>query len=55
MSDKFESAKETKVKDETVTDKSAHERVERVADKAAEKSSKTAKDFDKDNSKIFNK
>jgi hypothetical protein len=55
MADQFENAKETKVKDETVTDKSPGERVEHVADKAAGKGSKTVKEYDKENSNLFTK
>jgi hypothetical protein len=47
MPEQFENPEATKLEDETVSDASAEKRIERVAEKAAEKSSKTEKNFDK--------
>ena len=55
MPDQFGNVEETKVKDETVTDQSAKEKIDHVADKAAVKGSKTVKDYDKENSNLFTK
>jgi hypothetical protein len=52
MPEQFENPEETKVEDETVSDTSAKVRIDRVADKAASKPSKTEQKYDKDN-KIF--
>jgi len=52
MPEQFENQEETKLEDETVSHPSAQERIDRVADKAATKPSKTVKKFEKDE-KIF--
>jgi hypothetical protein len=54
MSKQFENSETTKLEDETVLDASTEQRVEHVAEKAAEKSSKTEKAYDKDHS-LFTK
>ena len=46
MPEQFENPEETKVEDETVSDASAQKRIERVAEKAAEKSSHTEQRYD---------
>jgi len=52
MPDQFENPEEIKVEDETDTDATANKRIERVAEKAAEKSSKTAQNYDKEHTII---
>jgi hypothetical protein len=52
MPKQFENPVETKLEDETVSDASAQKRIDRVAEKAAEKPAKTVKKFEKDE-KIF--
>ena len=47
MPEQFENPEETKLEDETVSDATAKERIERVAEKAAEKSTHTVQTFDK--------
>ena len=54
MPEQFENLEATKLEDETVSDASAKKRIEHVAEKAAEKASKTEKDYDKDHS-LFTK
>ena len=54
MPEQFENSEATKLEDETVSDASAEKRIERVADKAAEKSTKTEQRYDRDHS-IFSK
>jgi hypothetical protein len=46
MAKQFENPQETKLEDETVSDETAQEKIERVADKAAAKSSKVEQKFD---------
>jgi hypothetical protein len=48
----FENPEATKLEDETVLDATAEQRIERVAEKAAEKSTHTVQKFDK-NHKII--
>ena len=48
MPDQFENPKVTKVEDETVSDAAANKRIERVAEKAAEKASRTEQHYDQD-------
>jgi len=48
MPEQFENPEVTKIEDETVSDATAKKRVERVAEKAAEKSSRTERDYDQD-------
>jgi hypothetical protein len=55
MAEQFENPQTTKVKDVTVSDLSPQKRIDRVADKAAEKPAKTEQRFDKDNSQLFSK
>jgi hypothetical protein len=55
MQTQFENPQEAKLKEETVTNDSTQKRVDRVAEKAAEKSSKAEQHFDKDNSNLFSK
>jgi hypothetical protein len=47
MPKQFENSEVTKLEDETVSDATAQKRIERVAEKAAEKSSRTAQDYDR--------
>ncbi len=54
MTEQFENLGATKLEDETVSDASAEKRVEHVAEKAAEKASKTENNYDKDHS-LFTK
>ncbi len=54
MAEQFENPEPTKSVDGTVSDASAEERIKRVAEKAAEKASKTEQRFDKDHD-IFSK
>ena len=54
MSEQFENTEATKLKDETISDATAEKRIERVADKAAEKSSQTEQRYDSDHN-IFSK
>jgi hypothetical protein len=46
MSKQFENAEATKLENETVTDATAEKKINRVAEKAAEKASKTVKEYD---------
>jgi hypothetical protein len=54
MPEQFENQEATKLEDKTVSDASAQERINRVAEKAAEKASKTEQRYDKDHN-IFSK
>ena len=54
MSEQFENSEVTKLEDETVSGATAEKRVERVAEKAAEKSTKAEQRYDKDHN-IFSK
>jgi hypothetical protein len=54
MPEQFENPNVTKVEDETVSDPAAETRIDRVAEKAAEKSTKTVQQHDKDRT-IFSK
>ena len=54
MPEQFENSEATKLEDETVSDATAEKRIERVADKAAEKSTKTEQRYDRDHN-IFSK
>ena len=54
MPDQFENPEATKLEDETVSDATAEKRIERVADKAAEQSTKSEQHYDGDHS-IFSK
>jgi hypothetical protein len=52
MPEQFENPQATKLEDETVTDATADKKIQRVAEKAAEKSSKTEQKYDKDHTII---
>jgi hypothetical protein len=54
MPEQFENPEATKLEDKTVSDASAQERINRVAEKAAERASKTEQRYDKDHN-IFSK
>jgi hypothetical protein len=54
MPEQFENQEATKLEDKTVSDASAQERINRVAEKAAERASKTEQRYDKDHN-IFSK
>jgi uncharacterized protein (UPF0147 family) len=47
MPEQFENPETTKLEDETVSDATAKKRIDRVAEKAAEKVSNTLKSYDK--------
>ena len=55
MTKQFENPEVEKLEDQTVSTISAQKRVDRVADKAAEKPAKTEQKFDKDNTNLFSK
>ena len=55
MPEQFENREEVKVKDETASDETARQKIDRVADKLAKKPGQVEKKFDKENSVIFNK
>jgi hypothetical protein len=55
MSTQFENPQEVKLEEKTVQSASTEKNVELVAEKAAEKSTKTEKKFDKENSNLFTK
>ena len=50
MSEQFESPEVTKLENETVSDAAARKRIDRVAEKAAEKSSLAVQDYDEGHS-----
>jgi hypothetical protein len=52
MPEKFESSKEAKVEEATDSDLSETKRIDRVAEKAAEKASKAVQEYDKDHTVI---
>jgi|HubBroStandDraft_1064217.scaffolds.fasta_scaffold74503_3 hypothetical protein len=54
MTEHFENPEESKLEDEVVSDTTAQEKIEHIADKAAAKSTKTAQRYDKDRP-IFSK
>jgi hypothetical protein len=54
MPEQFENQEVTKLEDETASDATAEKRIERVAEKAAEKSTKTEQRYDEDRA-IFSK
>jgi hypothetical protein len=47
MPKQFENPETAKLEDETVSDQTAQQRMDRVAEKAAEKSTQTVKKYDK--------
>jgi len=55
MQTQFENPQEAKLADETVSNDSEQKRVDRVAEKAAKKSTATEQKFDKVNSNLFSK
>jgi hypothetical protein len=55
MTQKFENPKVEKLNAEIISNSTTQERVDNVADKAAEKPAKTEQHFDKKNSKLFSK
>ena len=55
MPEQFENPKEVKVKDEAVSELSAEQKIDHVADALAAKSAKAQQKFDKDNSNLFTK
>lgn len=55
MTQKFENPEVEKLDDETISNATKQERVNNVANKAAEKPAKTEQHFDKKNSKLFSK
>jgi hypothetical protein len=55
MPRQFENPKAAKSKGETVSDASSDAKIEIVAEKAAEKSTKTVQKFDSDNRQLFSK
>jgi hypothetical protein len=55
MPQQFENPNAAKSEDKTPLDTSTEKKIERVAEKAAEKSTKTVQQFDNDNSQLFSK
>ena len=55
MSKQFENPNEAKVANETVSDSSSEQVINRLAEKAAEKSTKVEQKFDQENSTLFSK
>ena len=53
MTKQFENPEETKLEEETVSNESAQKRIDRVAEKAAQKPAKTVQKYDKDNNNLF--
>ena len=54
MTKQFENPEATKVEDKTASDPTPEKKIDRVAEKAAEKAAKTVNTFDKDHA-IFSK
>jgi hypothetical protein len=52
MPKQFENTEAKKLEHETVTDAKAEKKIDRVAEKAAQKASKTVKDYEKDHAVI---
>ena len=55
MTVQFENPQAKKLEDETLSNTSTKKKIDHVAEKAAEKSTKTEQQFNKDNRKIFSK
>jgi hypothetical protein len=55
MPTQFENPQEVKLEDEVISEASTVKRIDHTAEKAAEKSAKTAQQYDKENSTIFSK
>jgi hypothetical protein len=53
MAHQFENPEVTKVEDETVSDATAEKRIQRVAEKAAEKASHTEQKYDHESNNLF--
>jgi uncharacterized protein (UPF0147 family) len=53
MAKQFENPEVTKIEDETVSDATVRERIQRVAEKAAEKSSHTEQSYDQGSNELF--
>ena len=53
MPEQFENPEVTKIEDETVSDASAKKRIERVAEKAAEKPLHTEQSYDRESTDLF--
>jgi hypothetical protein len=53
MPEQFENPEATRLEDETVSDASAHERIERVAEKAAKKASDTEQSYEQESTDLF--
>jgi hypothetical protein len=54
MPEQFENQQATKLEDDTASDATAEQRIEHVAEKAAEKSTKTEQRYDEDHA-VFSK
>jgi hypothetical protein len=54
MPEQIKNSEATKLEDQAISDVSAEKKIERVAENAAEKASKTENDYDKDHS-LFSK
>jgi hypothetical protein len=52
MPEQFENPEATELEDETVMDETAEKRIDRVAERAAEKASKTENEYDKEHAVI---
>lgn len=55
MTKQFENPEEAKVEDETIANPSPKDVIDHVAEKAAEKATKTVQKYDKENSNLFTK
>jgi hypothetical protein len=55
MPQQFEETKAEKLKDEIVSDAPPAKKIEHLAEKEAEKSTKTVQKYDNDNSQLFSK
>jgi hypothetical protein len=55
MAEQFENPETTKLEAETVSDVSKKKKIDRVAQKAATKSTKTVQHYDKNNSGLFSR
>ena len=55
MSKQFENPNEAKVEDETASNSSPEQIISHIAEKAAEKSTKTEQKYDQENSTLFSK
>jgi hypothetical protein len=55
MTSQYENPQAVKLEDEVISEASTTEKIDHVAEKAAEKSAKTAQKFDKENSTLFSR